>query len=67
MIRHAGSEKEYTVPVTWKGSTPASGEATFTVPKDAYAGTYQIFVNDTRPITKAYVTRLAQQQLKELS
>ena len=47
-IRHVGSEKEYTVPVAWNGAgPPPSGEATFAVPKDAYTGTYQIFVNDT--------------------
>ncbi|MEP7329771.1 MAG: alpha-2-macroglobulin family protein, partial [Betaproteobacteria bacterium] len=48
LIRHLGSEKEYTVPVKWNGSgSPAAGEATFEVPKDAYAGTYQINVRDT--------------------
>ena len=47
-IRHLGSEKEYSVPVKWNGTgSPASGEATFAVPSDAYAGTYQINVNDT--------------------
>ena len=47
-IRHQGSEKEYTVPVQWTGSgMPQSGEARFEVPKDAYAGTYQILVRDT--------------------
>ena len=47
-IRHVGSEREYSVPVQWNGSgPPASGEATFVVPKDAYTGTYRIFVNDT--------------------
>ncbi|MFO1315372.1 MAG: MG2 domain-containing protein [Burkholderiales bacterium] len=47
-IRHLGSEKEYEVPVRWSGSTAtASGEAAFTVPKDAYTGAYQIVVHDT--------------------
>ncbi len=47
LIRHTGSQKEYTVPVAWNGSGPVTaGEATFAVPKDAYTGTYQIFVND---------------------
>jgi uncharacterized protein YfaS (alpha-2-macroglobulin family) len=47
-IRHMGSDKEYNIPVKWNGSTAvASGEAAFEVPKDAYAGTYQISVNDT--------------------
>jgi uncharacterized protein YfaS (alpha-2-macroglobulin family) len=47
-IRHTGSDKEYSVPVTWTGTgAPASGDAKFAVPKDAYNGTYQIFVNDT--------------------
>ncbi|MEO8755588.1 MAG: MG2 domain-containing protein, partial [Casimicrobiaceae bacterium] len=47
-IRHQGSEKEYSVPIQWvAGSLPQSGEAKFAVPKDAYAGTYQIFVNDS--------------------
>ncbi|MET0440455.1 MAG: MG2 domain-containing protein, partial [Casimicrobiaceae bacterium] len=45
MIRHVGSEREYTIPVAWNAS--ATGEATFAVPKDAYTGTYQIFVNDS--------------------
>jgi alpha-2-macroglobulin len=47
-IRHLGSEKEYTVPIQWTGNgMPQSGEARFEVPKDAYAGTYQIVVKDT--------------------
>ncbi len=47
-IRHVGSDKEYSVPVTWTGTgAPASGEAKFAVPKDAYNGTYQVFVNDS--------------------
>ena len=47
-IRHLGSEKEYTVPVRWNGNgPPAFGEATFAVPKDAYSGTYAIYVVDT--------------------
>ncbi len=47
-IRHLGSEQEYEVPVRWSGgATPAAGEASFAVPKDAYTGTYQILVNDT--------------------
>jgi uncharacterized protein YfaS (alpha-2-macroglobulin family) len=46
-IKHLGSEKEYTVPVTWNGSgLSPSGEATFKVPNDAYTGTYEITVND---------------------
>lgn len=48
VIRHVGSDKEYTVPVTWNGAGPVSaGEASFAVPKDAYTGTWQIFVKDT--------------------
>ena len=35
------------MPIQWsRRAPPQSGEATFAVPKDAYAGTYQIFVND---------------------
>jgi uncharacterized protein YfaS (alpha-2-macroglobulin family) len=45
MIRHVGSDREYTVPVAWNAQ--ATGEATFAAPKDAYTGTYRIFVNDT--------------------
>ena len=60
-IRHVGSEREYSVPVKWNGSgAPASGEATFAVPKDAYTGTYRIFVNDTlAPRGKEKQERLA--------
>jgi len=48
LVRHVGSQKEYTVPVTWNGSGPVSaGEAAFAVPPDAYTGTYQIVVHDT--------------------
>ncbi len=48
VIRHSGSDREYKVPVKWNGTgAPASGEATFDVPKDAYAGTYEISVRDT--------------------
>ncbi len=46
-IRHVGSEREYTVPVAWNAGV--TGEAAFAVPKDAYTGTYQIFVNDSLP------------------
>jgi len=46
-IRHLGSDKEYGIPVKWNGAPGvASGEASFEVPKDAYAGTYEIAVND---------------------
>ncbi len=46
-IRHQGSDKEYAVPIQWAaGASPQSGEAKFAVPKDAYTGTYQVFVND---------------------
>lgn len=48
LIRHAGSRKEYTVPVTWNGAgSVSSGEASFAVPKDAYNGTYEIVVRDS--------------------
>ncbi|MCC7327546.1 MAG: alpha-2-macroglobulin [Burkholderiales bacterium] len=48
LIRHLGSDREYTVPVRWNGaSNAASGDAAFEIPKDAYAGTYQISVRDT--------------------
>ncbi len=36
------------MPIQWTGGgAPSSGEARFEVPKDAYAGTYQILVRDT--------------------
>ncbi len=45
LVRHQGSEKEYTVPVRWAGGgSPHSGEATFAVPKDAFAGSYEVYV-----------------------
>ncbi len=45
-IRHQGSEKEYSAPVRWAaGASPHAGEATFAVPKDAYSGSYQVFVH----------------------
>ena len=60
-IRHAGSEKEYEVPVRWAGSgAVSSGEAAFAVPKDAYTGAYQIVVHDTlAPNTKEPQERVA--------
>ncbi len=61
LIRHVGSEKEYEVPVKWTGTgAPASGEATFAVPKDAYLGSYQVLVHDTlAPHAKEATERLA--------
>ena len=45
-IRHLGSDKEYSAPVRWAaGASPHAGEATFAVPKDAYSGSYQVFVH----------------------
>ncbi|MCC7113272.1 MAG: alpha-2-macroglobulin [Burkholderiales bacterium] len=47
-IRHLGSDREYEVPVRWAaGASPSAGEAVFEVPKDAYTGSYQVFVRDT--------------------
>ena len=45
LIRHQGSEREYTVPIHWNGS--AHGEASFAIPKDALLGTYTISMNDS--------------------
>ena len=45
LIRHQGSEREYTVPIHWNGS--AHGEASFAIPKDALLGTYTITMNDS--------------------
>ncbi|MCC7038859.1 MAG: alpha-2-macroglobulin [Burkholderiales bacterium] len=48
LIRHSGSQREYTIPVQWNGDgAVASGEASFAVPRDAYTGNYEILVNDT--------------------
>jgi uncharacterized protein YfaS (alpha-2-macroglobulin family) len=48
LIRHQGSEKEYTVPVRWAGAgSPHSGEATFPVPRDAFAGSYEVYLAGT--------------------
>jgi uncharacterized protein YfaS (alpha-2-macroglobulin family) len=60
-LRHQGSDREFAVPVRWAdGGSPGSGEAAFTVPKDAFAGSYQIFVNDTlAPGSKEPQQRLA--------
>lgn len=59
-IRHQGSDREYPVPVRWTPGTAASGEASFAVPKDAFPGTYQVFVNDTlSPGSKESQQRLA--------
>ncbi len=40
LIRHQGSDREYTVPIRWTGS--AHGEASFAIPKDAQLGTYTV-------------------------
>ena len=45
MIRHQGSDREYTVPVRWTGS--AHGEASFAIPKDAQLGTYAVNMHDS--------------------
>lgn len=61
LIRHAGSQQEYRVPVTWNGAgAVTSGEAAFKVPADAYTGTYEILVGDTlSPHTKQAQERAA--------
>ena len=45
LIRHQGSDREYTVPIRWNGS--AHGEASFAIPKDAQLGTYTVTMNDS--------------------
>jgi alpha-2-macroglobulin len=45
LIRHQGTDKEYSTAVRWNGAT--SGEASFIIPKDAELGTYSIFMRDT--------------------
>ena len=45
LIRHQGSDREYTVPIRWDGS--AHGEASFAIPKDAQLGTYTISMHDS--------------------
>ena len=59
-IRHQGSDREYPVPVRWSEGAAASGVASFAVPKDAFSGAYQVFVNDTlSPGSKESQQRLA--------
>ncbi len=45
LIRHQGSDREYTVPIRWTGS--AHGEASFAIPKDAQLGTYTVNMSDS--------------------
>jgi alpha-2-macroglobulin len=45
LIRHQGSDREYTVPIRWNGS--AHGEASFAIPKDAQLGTYTVYMHDS--------------------
>jgi uncharacterized protein YfaS (alpha-2-macroglobulin family) len=47
LIRHQGSDREYTVPVRWNGS--ADGEAGFAIPKDAQLGMYAVYMRDSLP------------------
>jgi hypothetical protein len=47
VIRHVGSDKEYAAAIRWNGAaTTPFGEASFAVPGDAFAGSYQVLVKD---------------------
>jgi hypothetical protein len=45
LIRHQGSDREYTVPIRWNRS--AHGEASFAIPRDAQLGTYTVYMHDS--------------------
>jgi len=45
LIRHQGTEREYTVPIRWTDT--AHGEASFAIPKDAALGTYDVYMHDS--------------------
>jgi uncharacterized protein YfaS (alpha-2-macroglobulin family) len=56
-IRHVGTDRVYEIPVTWDGSQ--HGESTFTIPKDAALGTYQILVHDSLAERRQRTERMA--------
>lgn len=48
-VRHDASDREFTVPVAWRGAR--FGVATFAVPKDAPLGSYRVVMHDRLPTT----------------
>ncbi len=58
-IRHQGSDRKYSVPVTWDSAGAAAdanathGEAAFGIPKDADLGTYTISMRDSLGTSRA--------------
>ncbi len=56
-LRHLGTDRVYEIPATWDSAQ--HGEATFTIPKDAALGTYQIFVHDSLAERRQRTERMA--------
>ena len=66
VIRHMGTDREYTIPVKWnEGANSGAnagvqhGEASFAIPKEAALGTYRIFVKDSLGRRRGTGNRLA--------
>jgi uncharacterized protein YfaS (alpha-2-macroglobulin family) len=60
VLRHLGSDREYSVPVKWTGTNGVQhGEASFAIPKDAALGTYRIYVKDSLGLRRDRTERAA--------